>query len=171
MKRICISLAVGVTVGLALGSAAQAATPTLYANYTPGCTFTFVGDSGAAVTSVAPGTYQVLVLTPFAFGNGNADCDFVEFHLTGPGVNLATDLGGGDEESEQHTVTLQAGATYTVQDDARAAQTRRTFTVASAASATPTGSASTSTSSVTSDSSSKGGGTASKDLVGSAVGR
>src|SRR5262245_35220187 len=138
MKRIWISLAVGLTVGLALGSASQAATPTLYANYTPSCTFTFVGDSGSAVTSVAPGTYQVVVFTPFAFGNGNADCEFVQFHLTGPGVNLATDLGGGDEEYEQHTVTLQAGASYTVQDDARPAQTRRTFSVATTGSATPT---------------------------------
>ena len=67
-----------------------------------------------------------------------ASCEFVQFHLTGPGVNLDTDLGGGDEEVEQHTVTLQPGGTYTVQDDGRPAQTRRTFTVATSGSASST---------------------------------
>jgi hypothetical protein len=125
-------------------SAARADTPSLYANYVPNCTFQFVTDSGAAVGTVPPGTYQVVVFTPFAFSNGSAACEYVQFHLTGPGVNLATDLGSGDSEVEQHTVTLQAGATYTVQDDGHAAQTRRTFAVATSGSASSGSSMSTS---------------------------
>jgi len=143
-------------------AASGAALPTLYANYAPNCTFAFVGDSGAAVSAPAPGTYQLVVATPYAFSNGLAACEFVEFHLTGPGINLATDLGSGDSEVEQHTVTLQPGGTYVVQDDARPGQTRRTFTVASSGSASPVAAPSSSASSGTK-------GTPSKDPVGSAI--
>jgi len=169
MKRLCIALVLGLVVGVSLGPASLAANPTLYANYVPNCTFAFVSDSGGAVSSVAPGTYQIVVFTPFAFGNGNAACEAIKFHITGPGVDLETDLGGGDEETEQHTVTLQPGGTYTVQDDGRPAQTRRTFTVATSGSVS---SPSTSSPNPTSSSSSSGSktGTPSKDVVGSAVG-
>ena len=162
-------LVAAVALGLTLGRAADAAEPTLYANYSPGCTFGFVNDGGSPVTSVAPGTYQIVVATPFAFSNGLASCEFVEFDLTGPGVHLTTDLGSGDAEVEQHTVTLQPGGTYTVQDDGRPAQTRRTFTVATSGSAAAVG-ASTGASSSSSSSAATRGGTPSKDVVGSAVG-
>jgi hypothetical protein len=156
-------------LALGLGRAARADEPTLYANYAPSCTFAFVNDSGSPVTSVAPGTYQIVVATPFAFSNGFASCDQIAFDLSGPGVNLTTDLGSGDAEYEQHTVTLQPGATYTVQDDARPAQTRRTFTVATSGSAPVVGTSSSSSTSTVSSGSAKSG-TPSKDLVGSAVG-
>lgn len=149
-------------LALSASAASGAALPTLYANYTPNCTFAFVGDSGAAVTAPAPGTYQLVVATPYAFSNGLAACEFVEFHLTGPGVNLATDLGSGDSEVEQHTVTLQPSGTYVVQDDARPGQTRRTFTVSGSGSATPVATPSTGASPSTK-------GTPSKDPVGSAI--
>jgi hypothetical protein len=166
--RLALLAAFAAALALQLGSSAGAATPTLYANYAANCTFAFVGDGGAPVTSIAPGTYQLVVATPFAFSNGLAACETIQFHLTGPGINLDTDLGSGDAEVEQHTVTLQAGATYTVQDDARPAQTRRTFTVAvSGSSAAPSGS--TSTSSSSGSSSGTKGGTPSKDPVGSAI--
>jgi len=162
--HLCFAAALAAVLALTLGQTARAADPGLYANYAPNCTFAFVNDAGSAFTSVPPGTYQIVVFTPFAFGNGLASCEYVQFHLTGPGVNLATDLGGGDVEYEQHTVTLQPGGTYTVQDDGRAAQTRRTFTVATSGSAAPTSIPSTSSSSSTK------AGTPSKDPVGSAIG-
>ena len=87
------------------------------------------------------------------------------FHLTGPGLDLGTDLGQGDAEIEQHTVTLQPSATYTVQDDGRPAQTRKTFTTSSSGTASSGGSAG-------SGSSSSGGkvtGTPSVDIAGSGV--
>ena len=143
-KHLPVAAALVVALALVLGQAARAAVPTLYANYATNCTFAFVNDAGASFTSLAPGSYQIVVDTPFAFGNGNASCEFVQFHLTGPGVDFATDLGGGDVEYEQHTVTLQPGGTYTVQDDGRAGQTRRTFTVAT--SGTPTAPATPTTS-------------------------
>jgi hypothetical protein len=168
IKRLRTTLVLGlaVAIGLVIGSAARAATPSLYANYSSNCTFAWVTDGGGAVGSVPPGTYDIVIFTPFAFGNGFATCDFVQFHLTGPGVDLYTDLGGGDLELEQHTVTLQAGGTYTVQDDGRPALTRRTFTISTSGSAQSSGST---TSSSSSSSSSGAKGTVSKDIVGSAI--
>ena len=164
-KHLTLAAALVVALGLVLGQVARAAVPTLYANYATNCTFAFVNDSSTSFTSLAPGSYQIVVDTPFAFGNGNALCEFVQFHLTGPGVDFATDLGGGDVEYEQHTVTLQPGATYTVQDDGRAGQTRRTFTVAT--SGTPTAPATPATSTTTT---ANPKGTPSKDPIGSAIG-
>jgi hypothetical protein len=153
-------------VSFALAGGAQAAPPSLYASYSPSCTFTWTGDNKAAVTAVPPGTYDVVITTPFAFGNGLASCLYVQFHLTGPGVDLDTDLGQGDAEIEQLTVTLQPNATYTVQDDGRPALTRKTFTTAASGTAssggsTSTGSGSSSTGKVT--------GTPSVDIAGSDV--
>ena len=79
---------------LALAGGVQAAQPSFYATYSPNCTFTWTGDNSASVTSVPPGTYDVVITTPFAFGNGNASCLYVQFHLTGPGLDLGTDLSG-----------------------------------------------------------------------------
>ena len=166
MSRVAL-IALVAAASLAHADGAQAAQPSLYASYGPSCTFTWTGDSGASVTSVPPGTYDIVITTPFAFGNGLATCLYVQFHLTGPGVDLDTDLGQGDAEIEQHTVTLQPSATYTVQDDGRPAQTRRTFTTA--ASGTASSGGSTSTSSGGSSSTGKAKGTPSVDIAGSAV--
>ena len=95
-SRSLFAAALVAALALSLGHAARAAIPSLYANYATNCTFAFVGDGGTAVSSVAPGTYQVVVDTPFAFSNGLAQCEYVQFRLTGPGVNFDTDLGGGD---------------------------------------------------------------------------
>ena len=166
MSRLAPILLAAAT-SLALAGGAEAAQPSLYATYSPACTFTWTGDSGAAVTSVPPGTYDVVVTTPFAFGNGLASCLYVQFHLTGPGVDLDTDLGQGDAEIEQHTVTLQPSATYTIQDDGRPAQTRRTFSTAASGTASSGGSGSTGSGS--SSSTGKVKGTPSVDIAGSAL--
>jgi hypothetical protein len=151
---------------LAAAGGAGAAQPSLYATYSPSCTFSWTGDNSAAVTSLPPGAYDVVITTPFAFGDGLASCLYVQFHLTGPGVDLSTDLGQGDAEIEQHTVVLQPNATYTVQDDGRPAQTRRTFTTASSGTASSGGSPSGGGSSSTPG---KVTGTPSVDITGSAV--
>src|SRR5579884_269074 len=86
------------------GSAARAALPTLYVAYTMNCTFTITDDSGAKVTSIPPGSYQVQVTSPVAFGgvdlSGTNDMTAckgsVQFHLTGPGVSISTTLEDGD---------------------------------------------------------------------------
>ena len=69
--------------------------PTLYVNYTMNCTFTITGDSGARVTSIPPGNYQVFITTPMVFADVDltgvfdmtACKSFTQFQLTGPGVN------------------------------------------------------------------------------------
>src|SRR5579859_3223939 len=88
--------------------------PTLYVNYTVGCTFTITNDAGAPVTSIAPGTYQLLIITPGPFGaadpSGSTDftsCKgFVQFQLSGPGESLSTTLEYGDLDHEMEQVTL-----------------------------------------------------------------
>jgi len=77
-----LALVLAAAFALSLGPSSRAATPSLYANYVPNCTFTFVNDTGAPATTVAPGQYQIVVFTPFAFGAGGASCEFVQFHLT-----------------------------------------------------------------------------------------
>ena len=108
------------------------ALPTLYVNYTMNCTFSIVDDAGHAVTSIAPGSYQVEVTTPIMFklavpGGTSSDKiapnDFtgckgwVQFQLTGPGVNLFTTLDSGCDAflilPEQ---TFKPSSTYTAQD-------------------------------------------------------
>ena len=90
--------------------AAPPATPTLYVNYTMNCTFSIVDDSGKPVTSIAPGTYQVMVTTPIMFklvipggpgidnmapGDMTGCRGWVQFQLTGPRVNLQHDARRG----------------------------------------------------------------------------
>jgi hypothetical protein len=112
--------------------AAPPATPTLYVNYTMNCTFSIVDDSGKPVTSIAPGTYQVMVTTPIMFklvvpggpgidnmapGDMTGCRGWVQFQLTGPGVNLATTLDVGcDSNLLLPPTTFKPSATYTAVD-------------------------------------------------------
>jgi len=106
-----------------LGSRA-ALLPTLYVNYTMGCTFTITNDAGATVTSIAPGSYQLLVITPGPFGapdlSGSTDftaCKgFVQFQLVGPAVNISTTLDYGDLDHELDNATFAPSSTYVAQD-------------------------------------------------------
>ncbi|MEI8106111.1 MAG: hypothetical protein WCH31_09785 [Actinomycetes bacterium] len=128
-----------------VGSAAalrgtQGALPTLYVEYTMNCTFSIVDDSGKKVTAIAPGTYQVFVSTPVMFklvepSDHPAASDFtgckgwVQFQLTGPGVNLSTTLDAGcDAYLMLPSMAFVPGATYTAQDLNLPSATRTTFT-------------------------------------------
>ena len=108
------SFLVSLTAGLALLSAAssRAALPTLYFHYAADCTFQLVDDSGNQVTTIPPGSYQVVIDTPFSFATSPASCPFVKFDLTGPGVSVQTTLGDGGSEIEQYPVTLKPSSTY-----------------------------------------------------------
>jgi hypothetical protein len=138
---------------------ARADLPTLYVGYTSDdCTFKVTSDAGAAVTTIAPGTYQVAISTPDPFGlfgnsgsTSQAACrGFVQFRLTGPGVSLFTTLENGDSAFELYSETFRAGGTYTLQDDGNVTASRRSLTVSA------TGSAGSSTTSTTSTSSATG---------------
>jgi hypothetical protein len=122
----------------------QAAFPTLYVNYNLNCTFSIVDDSHKPVSSIPPGTYQVEVTTPIMFklvvpGGPSVDQiapnDFtgckgwVQFQLTGPGVNLFTTLDSGcDAFYTLPATSFKASSTYTAQDLNQPAATRTAFT-------------------------------------------
>src|SRR4051794_38266320 len=116
VRRVSSLIAVLVLAGVCVSSGSAArrdgaggALPTLYVAYTINCTFAIMDDQGRRVSSIAPGTYQVEVSTPIMFKlvvpNGPTDQiapnDFtgckgwVQFQLTGPGVNLFTTLDAG----------------------------------------------------------------------------
>jgi hypothetical protein len=142
--------------------------PTIYVEYTMNCTFAISDDNGRRVTSIPPGTYQVLVTTPMVFADVDlsgifdmtACKSFVQFQLTGPGVSLSTTLQDGDEDKEMLKATFQPSATYTAQDLNQAGVTRTTFsTQATGSAVAPTGP----TSSVS------GKGSSQQSLVGSAA--
>jgi len=128
------------------------ALPTLYVQYTMNCTFAIFDDLGHPVTAIAPGSYQLEVSTPIMFklvrlggvtvdnipANDYTGCKgWVQFQLTGPGVNIFTTLDTGCDAflilPEQ---TFRANATYTATDLNQPSVAHATFTTL--ASGTPT---------------------------------
>jgi hypothetical protein len=160
--------------------------PTLYVTYTMNCTFAITGDSGSPVTSIAPGTYQVQITTPVVFANvdlsggdsGMTACQsFIQFQLTGPGVNLTTTLQDGDEDYGLIDATFQPGSTYTAVDNNQASVAHLTFTTqasgaptAPVAPATPTTGTPTSTKSSSGPTSAIGTSISSDPLRGTLIG-
>jgi hypothetical protein len=130
--RAVLVLVVGALLG---GSTAHAAMPSIYVGYDgDNCTFQLTNDAGAVVTTLAPGTYQVVIITHDPYGLTGSCNGFVQFRLTGPGVALFTTLDYGDQTYEVDNETFQAGATYAMQDDGNAAASHLTFTVATSGS-------------------------------------
>jgi hypothetical protein len=143
-KCACAVLVLAGLDAVAAAPGAQAAFPSLYVNYkTEDCTFRVTNDSGAAVATIAPGTYQVVITTPDPYGvfgqtDGLAACKgFIQFRLNGPGVDVYTTLDYGDGTSEIYSATFQPGASYTIQDDNNIAGTRRTINVSTSGAAAP----------------------------------
>ncbi len=153
LAAVVAMAAVLVPAGIAGSRAAGAPVlPTLYVVYTMNCTFSIVDDSGKPVSAIAPGTYQVEVSTPIMFKLVNpggpgvdpiASNDFtgckgwVQFQLTGPGVNLSTTLDSGcDAFYLLPSTSFKPGATYTAQDLNQPSVTRTSFTILT--SGTPT---------------------------------
>ena len=124
---------IGVTLTLLLAGLAAAvsvARPsstagTLQASVGPGYTIS-LSQNGTKVTQLDPGTYTIDV---------NDQSGIHNFHLTGPGVNEATDIEGTGQTT--WTVTFADG-TYTYVCDAHPTQMRGTFTVGSAPAPTTT---------------------------------
>ena len=127
-------------LGLIAVGSAQAAKPTIYVNYTIGCTFTITDDSGKAVTAIPAGDYQILVRTPGSFGGVDLSGIFdmtackgaVDFRLTGPGVSLATTLDDGDADSDFLYTTFMPSSTYTAVDGHQPTVAHATFATTSA---------------------------------------
>jgi hypothetical protein len=130
--------------GSSPGTSTSSRIPTLYVLYAMNCTFTFANDSGQTVTSIPPGSYEVDVRTPVAFGTvpltGVTDLTACHgspmFQLQGPGVNLFTNMTAGCSVDLLFPETFQAGATYTAEDLNQPAVTKSTLTIQTSGSPT-----------------------------------
>ena len=167
LSRLGLLVLTGV---LLAAPAARAANPTIYFNYKLDCTFTVSVDGGGSTASLPPGAYQVWIGTPEPFADDpNAGCPYPMFQLTGPGVNLTTDLSSGGETVAQFTATFAPGATYVAQDT-QTASSRRTIGIATTGSASSLASGSGS-STVSSGGSRSSDTNQSQSVVGSAIGK
>jgi plastocyanin len=119
--RVAVLLLLGFV--LALPSAVRAVgEPQLVGTVGPGYTIELEDSAGNPVTTLAAGTYDVLVHDLSSFHN---------FHLSGPGVNRSTTVPDtGDATWED--VVFQAGAAYTYVCDPHASDMSGSFTVAAA---------------------------------------
>jgi plastocyanin len=90
---------------------------TLKGSVGPGFDISLKDSSGNDVSTLTPGSYTIDV---------NDQADIHNFHLTGPGVDEATDVSGTGETT--WTVTLQDG-TYTFQCDPHASSMNGSFQV------------------------------------------
>jgi len=110
-------LTVAACVFAALASPAAAQAVDLFATVGPDFTITLRNAQGLSVTQLDPGPYRIVV---------EDRSDFHNFHLSGPGVNLATDVEA--LESVTWDVTFVEGR-YTFVCDPHATQMRGAFTV------------------------------------------
>jgi plastocyanin len=113
-------------VVLAAAGGAQAQSPTLSGVVGPGFSIKLSDAAGAAVKNLDPGTYTIRIQDA---------SDIHNFHLTGPGVNMATDV--EQTGTFTWTVTFSAG-TYHFQCDPHASTMFGNFTVGGAAPPTTT---------------------------------
>ena len=121
----------------------DAGLPTLYVAYNMNCTFAITNDAGNPIAQIPPGTYQVQITTPIVFADVDLTDDvgtmvacqsFVQFQISGPGVNLATTLQDGDEDYGLIDATFQPGSTYTAVDNNQPSVARLVFTTAASGS-------------------------------------
>jgi hypothetical protein len=125
MRAAFLPLAAVVALALALGSGAGAqGTTTLNGTVGPGFTIRLVDGSGSSVRHLDPGSYTIRVVDKSPQH---------DFHITGPGVDRATEIGETVEETGTITwdVTFQDGR-YHFQCDAHASTMFGDFAVGSA---------------------------------------
>ena len=129
--RSALVLAVVFALGLVTAAvaarphAAPAADGTLAASVGPAFSISLT-QNGSPVTNLAPGTYDINVSDTATVHN---------FHLSGPGVDMATSV--ANMESTTWTVTFSAG-TYHYQCDAHPTQLQGDFSVGSPGGTTST---------------------------------
>lgn len=124
MRRLAVlavSLFVVASLGVAGGEASPEQVAKLHARVGPGFTISLSTEAGARVTNLDPGAYEIEVEDMSEEHN---------FHLTGPGVDRATEI--GDIGTQEWTVTLQNG-TYRYVCDPHQGTMRGSFTVGTVA--------------------------------------
>ncbi|MGE5272336.1 MAG: hypothetical protein ACM3QU_00995 [Verrucomicrobiota bacterium] len=117
--RAALAVAAAVTALLVAVGGAGAQSPTLFGVVGPGFSIKLSDASGAPVKNLQPGTYTIQI-------QDNADIH--NFHLTGPGVDMATAVEGTGTFT--WTVTLTDG-TYHFQCDPHSTTMFGNFTVGS----------------------------------------
>jgi hypothetical protein len=158
-------------LALAPGAGArEAAGQSLFVNWLQGVTINVTLPDGTPVTagSVIPaGTYSVVIYNNFRDDESIARM----FHLSGPGVNVQTDLNQGEMVQETWAVTFQPSSTYSWDDDYRPAQVAGSFrTSSTVASSSGGGTTGGSTGGGASGTTGKPGATTSNaDVAGTAV--
>ena len=153
----------------ALGASSSAADfPTLLVTFQTSKTVTVtltdltpVGTSSGPPTTISPGTYNISI-------DDAAFVSDVQWHLSGPGVNLVTNMSYGEEPSESWVETFLPSSTYTYRDDNRPG-TVYTFQTTSTALVGTQGNGQAPLTSTTPQASSKNGKASSTDVVGSGV--
>ncbi len=123
---LAVSLLVLASLGAAGGEATPAQATKLHARVGPSFTISLSTEAGARVTNLDPGTYDITVDDMSEEHN---------FHLSGPGVDRATEI--GDLGTQAWTVTLRDG-TYRYVCDPHQGTMRGSFTVGNATSPPPT---------------------------------
>lgn len=121
-----------------------------------------VGTTSGAPTTIPPGQYNLYL-------DDSAIVEGPKFVLTGPGVNLATDMFYGENPSETYIETLLPSSTYTWRNDEHPGTV---FTFATSGGAGGSSGSSSSGNSSGSDGTSASGSTGkspSKDVVGSSI--
>jgi hypothetical protein len=158
-----------VLVPATVGRASTTATAQLTLEYTAGGVLEVILGTAAPIrtstapgATIPPGTYQVVVNNDFP----DISDPFHMFHLAGPGVNLQTDMGAGDNKTELYVATLAANSTYTFGDDRQPGAGHVVFSTSSTASS----STSTGSSGGGSASGSTGGSSSNSGVVGSSTG-
>jgi hypothetical protein len=151
LRRVIVALlAFGALAGLVGPSGA--ATSALTLEYTEGGALTMITAAGTTIRAstaptvvISPGQYQVI------FNNDMPDSRDIQhqFRFQGPGVNLQTDLGAGDNKTELFDVVLAPSSTYFFVDDRQPNLARVVVSTASSASAGGSSSSGGSTSSST----------------------
>jgi plastocyanin len=111
------ALLVAASLGAAGGEATPAQATKLHARVGPSFTISLSTEAGARVTKLDPGTYEIQVDDMSEEHN---------FHLRGPGVDRATEI--GDIGTQEWTVTVRDG-TYTYVCDPHQGDMRGSFTV------------------------------------------
>jgi plastocyanin len=115
MRTVMLAASVG-AASLALAGPTSADNPQLVGNVGPGYSISLHDAAGNAVTHVDPGTYTLVV---------HDQADIHNFHLSGPGVDVATDVETTGDQT--FTVTFAQG-TYTFLCDAHPTTMHGTFT-------------------------------------------
>jgi len=125
LRAALLLVVFGAACVLAAASAQGAVSAKIYVRFTVSHTFvvTFadgstVGTTSAPGVQIPPGTYQIVL-------DNSDNVKDMTFYLAGPGVQLITNMGGGEATGDTQNVTFQANAQYQFYDQGNPGPTTR----------------------------------------------